>query len=150
MNALLKRYLIAVVIIALAVVLLAPQPEVRPQRTAGADDAWVVPRIGSQGGNSASMLRDLVQSRLWGAAADNANPMDEKASRWRVAGITGKHSERYVIIQFGDDRIQELKAGDKFPDGTLISEVREPGICVLLSGKRRFLPIDGQMPPIVW
>ena len=150
MNALLKRYLIAVVIIAVAVVLLTPQLEVRPGRAAGADDGWVVPRITAQGGNSDGMLRGLVQSRLWGAVADNANSMDDKASRWRVAGITGKHSERYVIVQFGDDRIQQLKAGDKFPDGTLISEVRERGICVLLSGKRRFLPIDGQMPPIVW
>jgi hypothetical protein len=146
----LKRYLIGVVIMAAAVFALAPQPEVTSNKSAAAGDGWFVPRITAQSGNTAGVLRDLVQSRLWGAAADNVNAVDDKASRWRIAGITGRLSDRYVVVQFGDDRIQQLKAGDKFPDDTLISEVRDRGICVLLSGKRRFLPIDGQMPPIVW
>ena len=150
MSALLRGYLIWVAIIAAAIFLLAPQPEATSGKSGASADGWFVPRIAPQAGNSAGVLRDLVQSRLWGAVADNANTVDDKASRWRIAGITGKHSDRYVIVQFGDDRIQQLKAGDKFPDSTLISEVRDRGICVLLSGKRRFLPIDGQMPPIVW
>ena len=150
MNTHLKRYLIGVGIMATAIFVLAPQPEVPANKSAASGDGWFVPRITPQSGNAAGVLRDLVQSRLWGAATESANVVDDKASRWRIAGITGRPSERYVIVQFGDDRIQQLKAGDKFPDDTVISEVSERGICVLLSGKRRFLPIDGQMLPIVW
>lgn len=138
------------VILVVAIVLFAPQPQATSTTAPATADGWFVPRISAQSGNAAGVLRDLVQSRLWGAAADSANSVDEKASRWRIAGITGRLSERYVVVQFGDDRIQQLKASDKFPDGTLISEVRERGICVLLGGKRRFLPIDGQVPPTVW
>lgn len=150
MNPLIKRYLLGLVIISAVILLFAPPPQISPSKTSATDDGWFVPRASAPSSNSTGVLRDLVQSRLWGAVADSPNSVDENASRWRIAGITGRSSERYVIVQFGDDRIQQLKAGDKFPDGTLISEVRDRGICVLLSGKRRFLPIDGQMPPIVW
>jgi hypothetical protein len=64
--------------------------------------------------------------------------------------VTGQRNEHYVIIQFGDDRIQQLKAKDQFPDGTVIVEVRENGVCVMLQGKRRLLPLDGQAPTIIW
>ncbi len=150
MNMLLKRWLIAVALLTLVVVLVAPTPQPKAARAGSATDGWVVPRLALPPENASLVLNGLLQSRLWGGQAD-ANPAnDDKASRWRLAGITGVPNDRYAIVQFGDDRIQQLKAGDKFPDGTLIAQVREGGVCVVLEGNKRFLPLDGQVVPIVW
>ncbi len=150
MNILLKRWLLGVVTATVAVVFLAPSPQRKASTDPKSDDGWLVPRLAIQTANSQSVVSGLLQSKLWGGAAEAPPTIDEKASRWRVAGITGRPAERYAIIQFGDDRVQQLKAGDKLPDGTLISEVRERGVCVLLEGKRRNLPLDGQAAAIVW
>jgi hypothetical protein len=150
MNPLVKRYLVGLVITTAAVMALSPQPKITLTKTGASDDGWLVPKIAPDPGNAAAALSDLLQSRLWGAAPERPNLVDDKASRWRIAGITGRPAERYVIVQFGDERIVQLKAGDKFPDGTPILAVREGGVCLLLSSKRRLLPIEGQMPPITW
>jgi hypothetical protein len=100
--------------------------------------------------NYLSFVKELAQSKLWGGQSEVASAADDRASKWRVAGVTGQRNDRYVIVQFGDDRTQQLRSKDQFPDGTLISEVRENGVCVILQGKRRFLPLDGQAPAIVW
>jgi hypothetical protein len=134
----------------LAVFSLAPSPQRKASTDARSDDGWLVPRLPIQTANSQSIVSGLLQSKLWGGAAEAPPTVDEKNSRWRVAGITGRPAERYAIIQFGDDRVQQLRAGDKLPDGTLISEVRERGICILLEGKKRKLPLDGQAVAIVW
>ncbi len=150
MKLALKRWLIAVALLALVAFLVVPAPQPTAAKTGSAADGWVVPRLAAPPANAALVLNGLVQSRLWGGQAD-ANPAnDDKASRWRLAGITGVPNDRYAIVQFGDDRIQQLKAGDKFPDGTLIAQVREGGVCVVLEGNKRFLPLDGQVVPIVW
>jgi hypothetical protein len=133
-----------------AVFVLAPSPQRRASIDARSDDGWLVPRLPIQTTNSQSVVSGLLQSKLWGGAAEASPIVDEKASRWRVAGITGRQAERYAIIQFGDDRVQQLKSGDKLPDGTLISEVRERGLCILIEGKKRSLPLDGQASAIVW
>lgn len=134
----------------IAVVLFAPSPQRKGLTDAKADEGWLVPRLPTSTGNSQSVVSALLQSKLWGGAAEAAPTIDEKAARWRVAGITGRPTERYAIIQFGDDRIQQLKAGDKLPDGTLISQVRERGLCIVIEGKKRNLPLDGQAAAIIW
>jgi hypothetical protein len=113
-------------------------------------EGWLVPRLAPAPSGSPSVITELVQSRLWGGQRGAIAEVDEKAARWRLAGVTGKPNDRYVIVQFGDDRIQQLKAKDQFPDGTVIAEVRENGVCVILQGKRRLLPLDGQLPAITW
>ena len=150
MNLLLKRWLFAVAILAVVIIAVAPQPQPKSAGTASATDGWLVPRLPTSQHNSPLALNSMLQSRLWGGQADAAQDGDDKAARWRVAGITGSAGERYAIVQFGDDRVSQLKAGERFPDGTLIAQVRDNGVCVLIEAKKRFLPLDGQVVPIVW
>ncbi|MFM7293626.1 MAG: hypothetical protein ACKO1K_02240 [Burkholderiales bacterium] len=150
MNILLKRWLLGVATATVAVVFLAPLPQRKALTDTKSNDGWLVPRLPITTTDSQSVVSGLLQSKLWGSAAETPAVVDDKASRWRIAGITGRPAERYAIIQFGDDRVQQLKAGDKLPDGTLISEVSERGICVLLAQKKRNLPLDGQAAAIVW
>jgi len=145
-----KRWLIATTLAAILIVVIAPAPQPGAARGAQPGDGWLVPRLPVPPANPQAAVTGLLKSSLWGGQADAASLVDDKASRWRLAGITGSPADRYAIVQFGDDRIQQLKAGDKFPDGTFIAQVREAGVCVVIEGKKRFLPLDSQAVPIIW
>jgi len=145
-----KRWLIALALAAIFIIAIAPAPQPTTARGAQSGDGWLVPRLPVPPANPQASVTGLLKSSLWGGQADAASQADDKASRWRLAGITGALADRYAIVQFGDDRIQQLKSGDKFPDGTSIAQVREGGVCVLIEGKKRFLPLDSQAVPIVW
>ena len=150
MSALLKQWLVVSVLIAIAIVALAPVPA-RIAKGAGTNnEGWSVPRIEPANPLTTSLVTALQRSALWGGQADLTTTTDNRASQWRIAGITGSARDRVVLVQFGDDRILPLKVGEKFPDGTPIAEIRETGVCVTLSDKRRFLPLAGQTIPIVW
>lgn len=145
-----KYWLLVTAATGLAVAILTPEPVAKSQAKTIAGDGWAVPRVSSSGGQEPQLVAALLRSSLWGRQADTAITTDDLGSGWRIAGITGTSRDRLVLVHFGDDRILPLKAGEKFPDGTPIAEVRENGVCVTLSGKRRFLPLSGQNIPIVW
>ena len=132
---------------ALMIVLVpAPQP---PQINKPAEEKWVAPRFGA-GANAAADLAELARNNLWGGLASTESPVDERARQWRLAGIAGAAADRQVTVLFGDERILYVKAGDKFPDGTLIGEIRDNGVCVIIDGKKRLLPMPGQTIPMIW
>jgi hypothetical protein len=149
MSAQFKQWLVVSVLIAVAIVALAPVPTRLAKGTGANNEGWSVPRIEPADAQTPALVTSLQRSALWGGQADLA-ATDSRASQWRIAGITGSARDRVVLVQFGDDRILPLKVGEKFPDGTPIVEIRETGVCVTLSEKRRFLPLAGQTIPIVW
>jgi len=124
-------WLWAVAILGLVVVLLVPAPAIDP---ATAPDN----------------LAELTRSNLWGGQFQTDGEVDERAKRWRVAGVAGQARDRVVLVQFGDDRILPLKVGEKFPDGTPIVDIKDNGVCVNIEGKKRLLPLAEQTIPIVW
>ena len=150
MNPLIKFWLWVGAIYLVAVVAFAPTPTPPNQSAGPLGEGWMVPRLGVPDPQTPQIVSGLARANLWGGQADNASSTDDRASQWRLAGVTGVVRERVVLVQFGDNRILPLKAGEKFPDGTPIVEVRENGVCVTLSGKRRFLPLGGQTLPTVW
>ncbi len=150
MNPVVKLWLWVTAILAAAMVVLAPTPTLNDAANKMAGEGWRVPRISLPDEKTPQIVASLQRANLWGGQADTVVSTDDRASQWRLAGVTGAARERVVLVQFGDNRILPLKAGEKFPDGTPIAEVRENGVCVSLSGKRRFLPLSGQTVPTVW
>ncbi len=149
MMPLLKRWLWVTLVIGAIIISFAPTPVGRESRPANNDEGWLVPRLAVATGASA-LAAGLQQSNLWGGQVDAVSAQDDRASQWRLAGITGQTRDRVAMVQFGDDRMMPLRVGEKFPDGTPITEIRENGVCVTLSGKRRFLPLTGQTIAIAW
>jgi hypothetical protein len=145
-----KTNLLALAVVGVLVVLFAPKPSGKNNASPAAAPGWVVPKLSAPMRNIQPVVTDLSRAKLWSGQLDNPVAIDDSAARWRIAGITGRAKERYVLVLSGDDKITPLKAGDKFPDSTIIAEIRETGICVVLEGKKRFLPIDGQTLPMVW
>ena len=152
MNHTLKQWLVVTALLAAAIYFLAPAPSYTVRAGSSADEGWLVPRVGegmATPERTAAVVTDLSRAPLWSGQTDVV-AVDSRSNQWRIAGITGRAIAREVLVQFADERILPLKAGDKFPDGTPIAEVRDNGVCVTLSGKRRFLPLSGQTIPIVW
>lgn len=149
MSRLVKQWLFITMVTAVIIVAFAPTPNAVSSTNVNPNEGWVVPRIQIVE-QVPQIVAGLQKSNLWGIAADKLAEDDTAASQWRLAGITGGAQSRTVIVQFGDDRVLPLKAGDKFPDGTVITAIRENGVCVSLSGQKRFLPLSGQTIPIVW
>jgi hypothetical protein len=150
MNQLLKQWIVVALATGAAIFALSPVPTRSVNALGAGNEGWVVPRVVTPSPQTPNFVKALQQSALWGAQADQTNTADSRASQWRLAGITGSARDRVVIVQFGDERILPVKVGEKFPDGTPVAEIRENGVCVTLSGKRRFLPISGQTIPLVW
>ena len=150
MNPLIKFWLWVSAIYLVVVIAFAPTPAPPGQAGWPIGEGWMVPRLGVPDPQVPQIVSGLIRANLWGGQADIASSTDDRASQWRLAGVAGVVRERVVLVQFGDNRILPLKAGEKFPDGTPIVEVRENGVCVTLSGKRRFLPLGGQTIPTVW
>ena len=144
-----KQWLFVTMVTAIVIVAFAPTPNAVSSVNVNPNEGWVVPRIQIVD-QAPQIVAGLQKSNLWGIAADKLAEDDTAASQWRLAGITGGAQSRTVIVQFGDDRVLPLKAGDKFPDGTVIIGIRENGVCVSLTGQKRFLPLSGQTIPIVW
>ncbi len=146
-----RRWLIrglwAALIAAALIVALTPAPEPGPP-PAAVTDPWALPRLAA--GNSAGDLAELLRGNLWSGQAQSDAQVDERARRWRLAGTAGPLRERVAIVQFGDGTSQTLKAGDHLPDGTLIGEIRDNGVCVIIDGKKRLLPLPGQTVPTIW
>ena len=137
-------------IIALLLVVLVPTPTVVTRAAAPiTEENWTVPRLPSKGDAGAD-IAELAKSNLWGGQTQAESQLDERAKQWRLAGLAGQGRDRHALVQFGDDRIMPLKAGDRFPDGTLIADIKDNGVCVQIEGKKRLLPLAGQTIPIVW
>jgi hypothetical protein len=148
MRSLLVRLLLLLGVIAIAIVLITPKPEFDGKSRAASDAGWRMPALGASP-DTDRLVTALIASPLWGRAADNTTANANNSS-WRLAGITGSGADRVVLIELSESRISPLKAGDKFPDGTLIQSVRENGVCVSIDGKRRLLPVDPSIAPLVW
>ena len=139
------------VILAGAIVWSVPVPEIDPAslKVVRADEGWRVTRL-NIANRAPDNLAELIRSNLWGGQFQADVEVDERAKRWRVAGVAGQARDRVVLVQFGDDRILPLKAGEKFPDGTPIVDIKDNGVCVNIEGKKRLLPLAEQTIPIVW
>lgn len=139
------------VILAGAIVWSVPAPEIDPAslKVVRADEGWRVTRLNIVN-RAPDNLAELTRSNLWGGQFKADVEVDERAKRWRVAGVAGQARDRVVLVQFGDDRILPLKAGEKFPDGTPIVDIKDNGVCVNIEGKKRLLPLAEQTIPIVW
>lgn len=144
-------WLWAIAITAAAMVLLTPAPELDETKLGNSrgDEVWRVIRFNATNRAPAN-LAELSRSNLWGGQFQGETQTDETAKRWRVAGLAGQARDRVVLVQFGDDKILPLKTGEKFPDGTLIVEIKDNGVCVNIDGKKRLLPLAEQTIPIVW
>ena len=144
-------WLWAVAILAGVITLAIPAPEFDPAklRVVRADEGWRVNRLNTAN-RAADNLAEMTRSNLWGGQFQSDSEVDERAKRWRVAGVAGQARDRVVLVQFGDDRILPLKAGEKFPDGTPIVDIKDNGVCVNIEGKKRLLPLAEQTIPIVW
>ena len=144
-------WLWSVAILAGAIALAVPAPEFDPAKlkVARADEGWRVNRLNTVN-RAPENLAEMTRSNLWGGQFQSDAAVDERAKRWRVAGVAGQARERVVLVQFGDDRILPLKAGEKFPDGTPIIDIKDNGVCVNIEGKKRLLPLAEQTIPIVW
>jgi hypothetical protein len=130
--------------------LVAPSPVADTKAMAeAADEPWQIPKLAARGAG-ATDAAELARANLWGSQFAVETATDDRGSRWRLAGVVGEARQRQVLLKFGDDRLQTLKAGDRLPDGTMIGEVKENGICIVIEGKRRFLPLPGQTIPVVW
>ncbi len=143
------RWLWALAIVALVMVAATPAPDPGPPPATAGIEAWTPLRF-SAPGNALADLPELMRGNLWGGQAQAEAQVDERARRWRLAGIAGNDKDRTVIVQFADEKTLPLKAGDKLPDGTLIGEIRDNGVCVIIDGKKRLLPMPGQTVPIIW
>jgi len=123
-------------------VLLVPAPAIDPATltVARADEGWRVTRLNITN-RATDNLAELTRSNLWGGQFQTDGEVDERAKRWRVAGVAGQARDRVVLVQFGDDRILPLKVGEKFPDGTPIVDIKDNGVCVNIEGKKRLLPL---------
>lgn len=148
MRTLAVRLLLLLGVIAAAIVLVTPRPEFDGKTRAASDAGWRMPALAAAP-DTERLVTGLIASPLWGRAADSTAANSSNAN-WRLAGITGAGSDRVVLIELSESRIVPLKAGDKFPDGTLIQSVRENGVCVSIEGKRRLLPVDPSAAPLVW
>jgi len=86
----------------------------------------------------------LVHSRIWRgdpASAKAAAAASAEPQRWWLMAVYGQGPTRAVIVgQTGQpDRI--LRPGDVLPSGDPIVDITPKGVCVLLNGKRRLLPV---------
>jgi len=141
------RAIWALLALAVSMVVLVPAP-VPPQINRPTEEKWSPPRFAA-GATAAADLAELARTNLWGIAPSET-PADVRSRQWRLAGITGPASGRQVIVIFGDERLVYLKTGEMFPDGTLIGEIRDNGVCVIIDGKKRLLPMPGQTIPMTW
>jgi hypothetical protein len=144
-------WLWAVSAFAVLFILFGPAPEPSNSKTnlPASEEKWAVPHLPPSTTASAD-LAELSRSNLWGGQNQAESQADERSKQWRLAGLAGQSKDRHVLVQFGDDRIMPLKAGDRFPDGTLIAEIKDNGVCVQIDGKKRLLPLPGQAIPIIW
>lgn len=148
MNRILTRWVWAVVITIVISVAFAPTPQISTRVRATAEESWLVPRLATQ--DLQPFAATLAKSGLWGASAEQSSGEIDRASQWRIAAVVGQGRDRSAVVEFGDGRVVAIKVGQKFPDGTPIVDVKENGVCVLLSNGRRFLPLASQTVPILW
>lgn len=145
-----ERYMLWLVAAAsMLIIAFAPQPSPTELSSNAAEAGWSIAKL-STTADAAQLSTALQKSKIWGSAEATNTSIDDRAKKWRIAGITGTAGERVVLVQFGDDKMISLKSGDRFPDETRIAEIRINGICVILDGKRRFLPLDGETTSITW
>jgi hypothetical protein len=146
---LLLRCLWAAAALGVLLVLAVPAPDPASVKSPAGGETWTPPRFASAS-SAAADLAELQRGNLWGGALQTETAVDERARRWRLAAIAGQARDRHLVVQFGDERILPLKAGDRLPDGTLIGDIRDTGICVIIDGKKRLLPRPGQTLPTIW
>ncbi len=149
MNVIFVRWLWLVAITTALIVLVAPVAKPTSRAIANPSEGWAFPRLDG-GADPKPFLASINRGNLWGVQADASNGAIDRSGQWRVAAIVGQGLDRSVVIEFGDDKVLPLKAGQKFPDGTPILDIKENGVCVQLSNGRRFLPLADQANPIVW
>ena len=94
----------------------------------------------------------LVHSAIWrgdptSAKAAAAEPTEPH--RWWLMAVYGHGSTRAVIVGQTGRPEQILRPGDVLPSGDPIVDITPKGVCVLLNGQRRLLPVV-ESTPKVW
>ena len=86
----------------------------------------------------------LVNSRIWRgdpASGKAAAPESAGPQRWWLMAVYGQGSTRAVIVGQTGQPERILRPGDVLPSGDPIVDITPKGVCVLLNGQRRLLPV---------
>ena len=86
----------------------------------------------------------LVHSRIWRgdpASGKAAAPEAVGLQRWWLMAVYGQGPTRAVIVGQTGQPERILRPGDVLPSGHPIVAITPKGVCVLLNGQRRLLPV---------
>ena len=86
----------------------------------------------------------LVHSRIWRgdpASGKAAAPESAGPQRWWLMAVYGQGPTRAVIVGQTGQPERILRPGDVLPSGDPIVDITPKGVCVLLNGQRRLLPV---------
>jgi len=87
----------------------------------------------------------LVHSKIWrgDSASSKAAAAPESAApqRWWLMAVYGNGPTRAVIVGQTGQPDRTLRRGDLLPSGDPIVDITPEGVCVLLNGHRRLLPV---------
>ncbi|HET9579616.1 MAG TPA: hypothetical protein VFP44_17415 [Usitatibacter sp.] len=115
-------------------------PPAQPQPSRA--DEWTLPRITAP--QAARAVEVLNRTSPWGKLAQpGALPEDNS---WKIVGIIARGDERSVVLRLGRQREQQLKKGDRLPDGSTIVDIHEDSLTLMTDGRKRRLSIYPGVP----
>ena len=140
-------WLVPCVLIGVCLVIAAarPDPGSTAERVAGvraAPDAPIdvaLPPLSAQ-----ADVDMLVHSRIWRGDPESgkaAAPESAGPQRWWLMAVYGQGPTRAVIVGQTGQPERILRPGDVLPSGDPIVDITPKGVCVLLNGQRRLLPV---------
>ena len=86
----------------------------------------------------------LVHSRIWRgdpSTGKAAVPESMEPQRWWLMAVYGQGPTRAVIVGQTGQPERTLRPGDALPSGDRIVDITPKGVCVVLNGQRRLLPV---------
>ena len=136
------------VLVGLGLVFAAVRPDAQ-SAAGGADGARMIPAVPIDAAVPPLPLQAdvdmLVHSRIWRGdpASGKAAAPEESAApqRWWLMAVYGQGPTRAVIVGQTGQPERILRPGDVLPSGDPILDITPKGVCVLLNGKRRLLPV---------
>lgn len=118
-----------------------PEPPA-PQAVRLAAEDWRLPAQAVPQAEKAAEM--LSRAGLWGRLPEAAAQEPPGEPPWRILGLLARGSERYVMIKIEGQPEQQLAVGDVLPGGSKILEIRDGGLCLLVNGQKRLLPLYRQ------
>lgn len=115
-----------------------PQPQPQPART----QEWTLPRIAAP--QAARAVEVLNRTSPWGKLAQPGAVQEDNS--WKIVGIIARGDERSVVLRVGRQREQQLKKGDRLPDGSTLVDIHEDSLTLMTDGRKRRLSIYPGVP----